>query len=808
MISEEEKSEERRQQTGSRFWVGLNLLLFPIPSHFALLRARDFSLKKSFLHLGMTAVLLAVLAGAALLQILFPTIGRLWMILPILSGILVAVLNRRTIAQFQPMQSVSLDRRQAVALLLFLIVLTVIHILPEVDLIELQHGQAETSTEWMRELPLWQSAVILAIGTLIVLAGYVTGTTAVFSLNRIIILYACFIVIASQIGIILLFACRWLHLTGGFPMELTAVSLAAVLALDYRDATTFGQFTRRYALLTCTKGLSFLFLWLCFLGLPQKTASAYLSYYHNQAKFLPMEIPYDSLIFTDRDRFENGHKALSRLRKLFAESLLGNRPEMAGRIIRIMQGQEAQLLPAGDDVWRLKELLEAGTFPNTALSTGEIPFFRPVAGAWDVFMTALIRQGDLSAADVSEIIAGFKALLPKSSEGHLPELDSTYDIHYVAMATGAALDFLPPTMPNIEWLLARKRIPVLALPFSGETRWGALLVIDKPAGIAWFRVATDNAMEKAIQAHFDASSSGRHREVILTHLMVPMALTHLEAIVPHIGEPIAVLGKEGLGADLPEGLTGRALEDIRQSMSLVSRAQRSLESISGQTIPEPGSDYARYMRSLVRLYDLISPKNLDFNLLPDPKRFNSAESWPSRLQQAEDLVRAMGGLRDMDRIPMVRYLLDNKLAQSAPGLFMRLAAPAPVSSNMVGCGDAFDIGRRLFLMGHYQEAMDYFVIAHNRHPYDSAYEIWYHLARLKLQRDLPDFRSLPERQPGPWLYYRTLLDIREGKSATARKRLEKAVERDSHDCMANHLLETYFQKPLDERYFFPSPEGL
>ncbi len=807
-MTEDEKTDERRRQAGTRFWIGLNLLLFPIPSHFSLLRAREFSLKKSFFHFGMTAFLVLVLVGAAFLQILFPAVGRLWMLLPIASGILIAAFNHRVIAQFQPIQPAVLDRKQIGSLLLLLALLSIINIIPDVDLIELQPRTAASSVEWMTNIPLWQNAVIMVIGMLVVMTGYITSTTAAVSFNRIIILYACFIVIASQVGLILWFACKWLQLTGGFLMEFMAILLAAVLSLDYWDATSFGQFTRRYVLLTCTKGLSFLFLWLCFLGLPQKAASEYLSYYHTHAKPAPVAIPNDSLIFSDQDCFQSGHKALSRLRKLFAAAFLANRSDEAGQVVRIMEGNDALLCSAGDDVCRLKELVTAGKAASGTFSTEGIPFFRPVDGAWDVFMTALIRQGVLSVTDVSEIIAGFKATLPKSSEGHLPDLEATYDIRYVAMATRTTLNFIPPSMENLELLLEKNLVPVLSLPLCGEMRWGALLFVDRSSGIAWFRIEMDRAMEKAMQAHFDANTAGEYRETVLSHQMIPVPFSYLAAIVPQIGEPVAVLTKDGMGADLLDRFGAQSLQDINAAMALVSRAQRSLESLSGLAASESDSAYARYLNAVVRLYDLITPKSLDFKLFPDAKQFNSDESWTSRIQRAENLVREMGPFRDMDRIPMAHYLVENNLVDQAPKLFIQLALPQPVSTNMVSCREAFEIGRRLFLMGRYPDALGYLSIAHARHPYNSEYEIWRHLVGLKLNQDMKDFRTLPKQQPGPWLYYRTLSEMQQGKAEAARKRLEKAIERDRYDSMANHLLEKYFQKPLDHTYFFPSPEGL
>ena len=70
------------------------------------------------------------------------------------------------------------------------------------------------------------------------------------------------------------------------------------------------------------------------------------------------------------------------------------------------------------------------------------------------------------------------------------------------------------------------------------------------------------------------------------------------------------------------------------------------------------------------------------------------------------------------------------------------------------------------------------------------------------------FYSPACHQPSLNMYYRTLLDLREGNDNAALKRLERALEEDTHDSLAIHLLDRYFGRLLDERYFFSTQEGL
>ena len=165
-------------------------------------------------------------------------------------------------------------------------------------------------------------------------------------------------------------------------------------------------------------------------------------------------------------------------------------------------------------------------------------------------------------------------------------------------------------------------------------------------------------------------------------------------------------------------------------------------------------------------------------------------------------------LRDNDRMDLAYLLASSNQVYAAPDLFIRLAAKKPISTDLIDCRDAFIVGRQLFLLGRYADAFNYLELAAGRHPYHSEYELWYHMALLKLKKAARDSYSPPARQPYLYLYYQTIADIEKGHPDAALKRLEKMLEKDSHDSLANHLLNKYFKRPLDEKYFFPAQEGL
>ena len=52
---------ERRKRRGTWPWFVVNVLLFPAPAHFTLLRVREYSFGKALRHLGVTLLLGIVL---------------------------------------------------------------------------------------------------------------------------------------------------------------------------------------------------------------------------------------------------------------------------------------------------------------------------------------------------------------------------------------------------------------------------------------------------------------------------------------------------------------------------------------------------------------------------------------------------------------------------------------------------------------------------------------------------------------------------------------------------------------------------
>jgi tetratricopeptide (TPR) repeat protein len=220
------------------------------------------------------------------------------------------------------------------------------------------------------------------------------------------------------------------------------------------------------------------------------------------------------------------------------------------------------------------------------------------------------------------------------------------------------------------------------------------------------------------------------------------------------------------------------------------------------------SEYAGYTRAVALIKALLRPTPYKQNLFSRPAVTSFDRKGIGRLDEIDALVERIGILRDCDRIDIANLLVKNNHVIGAPDLFVRLTAGKPISSDLIDCREAFTIGRKLFLLGYHEAAYSYLELAFLRHPFDSEYEMWHHIAGAKLKKPPAPFYSPPTQQPDLHLYYRTLADIQKGHNKAALKRLEKVLEKDSHDSLATHLLSKYFNKPLDERHFFPAEEGL
>ncbi|MBU0680855.1 MAG: hypothetical protein KKD73_05470 [Proteobacteria bacterium] len=808
--SGDDTTQEYRSRRGTWLWFVLNVLLFPGPAYFTLLRAREFSLARSSLHVVITHFLLFLIVAAATLQIVVPSIGELWMLLPILSGPVVLFMNRSLKSDFYPFELKTVTKKHSFTLLILLLVFLVYNILPELDLIAINEARESIPETSFQDIPLWQDLIILLIGALVLFGGYIINASPSFSINRCIILYSCFLLLYLQLFILLEFVFRFLKLTGGFGTMLGGVLLTSVLAVDYYDASTFGQYTRRYFLLTCTKGISFVLLWLCFLGLPQKAASLYAARVYDKVKPLPAQISYQHFVFPDQERFKSGHEAHRLLRGLYSRALQGGEQDRLDELGKIVAREQGISLQSDTDVSCLHHTVSKEKRGSTSLRLDELPFFRPVKGGWDVMLTAIVLQNGLRVSDFDQSIASFKSSLPRASQGQLPALQTPVHSRYVSYATGMQVDFVPPDFELIETLLTNKLIPVLCLRLAGKKHWAALVHLDHSSGLAWLRLESSRKQEKAIQLQFDANESEARRPDILSSQYVPLSLDYLTKQVANMAKPVIVYSKEGLHTILPDLFTAANLDAISRELASRGRQQKAADIISASDSPsEAYSGYAGYVKAMAHIKHLLTPSGFKPEpFLEDSLQVTSIEAGKARLQRVTWILSQLNNLRDEDRMDIAYKLVTNDHVLADPELFIRLAANLPVSSDLVDCNSALVIGRSLYLLGRHQEALGYFTIAFFRHPFSSAYEMWYRIALLKLDKPVPPPYSPPNRQPDLYLYFQTIFDVKNNNGDAAKKRLEAALKNDSHNILANQLMHRYFKQSLDDDFFFQTSEGL
>lgn len=805
-----EKAQQCRRRRGTWPWFVLNVILFPGPAYFTLLRVREFSLSRSVQHVSITVFLIFLIVAAATLQILMPTIGKLWMLLPIFSGPVVLFMNRSLKNEFNLFDLKTFCNRHLFTLLLLLLILLAYNVLPELDLIAINEARDSAPKHSFKELPLWQDIIILLVGILFLFAGYTTNASPSFSINRTIIIYTCFLMISLQLFVLLEIAFLFLKQTGGFGSMLGGVLLASVLAVDYYDASTFGQFTRRYFLLTCTKGFSFVLLWLCFLGFPQKAASIYATRAYDQIKPIPSEILYKHLVFSDRNRFKSAHKAQRQLRTLYSRAFQSGQQGRLDELEGIITRTQNVSLPSDTDVCQLQHAIFTKKGRATSPSFDDLPFFRPVHVEWDVMLTAILMQNDLTVSNLDQVIADFKASLPKASQGQLPDLQTPYHSRYVSVATKMKVDFVPPDLELIETLFTNNLAPVLSLRLSGNNYWSALVHLDHSASLAWFRIENTSKLKKAIQLHFDANDSKARQKEILSSQYVPMSLSYFAKQVENMATPVIVFSKEGLQTLLPERFTADNLNAIKTEVAHLGRQQKATDfrSVNDSSL-KTYSGYSRYIRAVAHMKHLVKPSEFaPGRFLEDSQMVTPFEGGKKRLQRLAEIRSQLEIIRDEDRMDLAYLLVANDHVAADPELFIGLAADQPFSSDLVNCKDAFVIGRSLFLLGLHQEALSYFTIAFFRHPFSSEYEMWYRIALLKLGKPVPPPYSPPTRQPDLYLYYQTIFDVKNNNGVAAKKRLKAALKKDSHNTLANQLMHKYFQQPLDDEFFFQPSEGL
>ena len=802
--------DERRGRSGTWPWFALNVILFPVPAHFTLLRVREFGFGRIIRHLGMTFSLVFILLLSAYLQVVYPDIGPWWMLLPVLSGFAMLWANRHLKNEHTPLDPGAVMRPYSGFLPVLLLLFMMVTFLPFLDLIELERDPAHAAELWIRDLPEWQEMIIMVSGLFLLLAGYAVNAGGLLSINRTVILYACFILFNILILIVLVISYRWLRIEGGFVTELAASLLAAFLALDYWDARTFGQYARRFFFLTSTKGITFLFLWLCLLGLPQKTAAEIAG-----RQFEKMTPDYAGLspqflIYRYRDHFNDAHTASRRMRALFTEAFLNKDAERKFRIAALADCGRNGAFPEDGDICRLARRITGEQVGSTSMDFKAVPLFRPIHPHWDVMLTALLAQNTISLSDLDRFIADFKSGLPQSARGRLPDIDAPHEARYVALAAGAQVDFLPPRFETVEALLKKGFHPVVSLRLDGKTYWTTVLYIDHQTGICWVRLTTTGDTAETIQVRFDADEEADFRNDILARMLAPLPIDYLQKALDHCSGPLITFSRDGIHTAFPEQFLKADLETLEKALTSAAAPDRIFEvpAPAPNESPNPFSAYAGYLRVVAAAKAMLEPSRYDKNLFFRPGAEFQPLHGPARLRELETLLDQAAPLRDSDRMEIAALMVEHRHDQQAPDLFLRIAAEKPFSSDLIDCTDALRIGRRLFLMGRHEAADRYLQTASKRHPFYPEFEMWRHIALAKLGRPQDRFRTPPAGKPDLYRYYQTLIDLQNGDEASARRRLEKAIEADSHDSMARHLMHRYFDAPLDERYFFPAPEGL
>ena len=800
---------DRRQQRGTWPWFVLNVILFPAPAYLTLLRVREVSFGKSLKHLGLTSTLIFILILSALLQLIFPAIGRLWMILPVISGFLVLYANISLRKNFHSFNIGSITKKQNLYYFVFFVLLfTVLSVLPDLDLIELNKDSAEVYKAWIGGLPFWQELLILVSGLLLLQIGYLTNSTEPFSINRAFILYACFVIFISFFYLVLYLVFDWLKIQGSFWTHFIIFLVSAIMAIDYWDVRSFGQYTRRFVFLTCTKSFSFIFLWLCLLGLPQKAASDFSANYFNKSRPAITQHFNKHLIITDRDRFESIHEASRRIRSLYTRALYRSSSEELKQINTMINENKGIIFPPDTDICSLADLIIQKSIKSSSISFDSVPVFRPVHHDWDVMLTSLLSQGIISGADLNKFIADLKKMLPDTSQGRLPDINTSSRARYVSLATNTRVDFIPPEFDLIEKLVKRNICPVLSLRLAGKDYWAALLHMDHQSGIAWFRIETLSDMEESIQVLFDSNEATELREEILSRIMIPLSIEYFRNALKHYSEAAIVFTPEGLDKALPDLFAKNDLLEIKQALLFASDPAHSTPLTFNAPQNNLFLEYAENKYTIALIKALLEPSGYKENLFFRPIASSFEHKGLARLSEIQRLLDQVKTMRDCDRIDIVSLMVANNHVNGARDLFMRLVSEKICTSDLVDCGDAFNTGREVFLLGYHEKAYDFFNIAYSRHPFNAEYEMWHHITELKLDKPQSQFYSPPWHEPDLYMYYRILKDIQDGDKDSALERLEKALKQDSHNSLAVHLMSKYFDGILDERHFFPSQEGL
>jgi len=793
------------ETTGVFFVVGL--LLFPVAMYLSPPRIMH-NANSPWLPKPVIAIfLLFLLLASAFLQIFFPAIGKIWMVLPVASALLVVYFNSPLIKKLPPFKFSAFPGKHITSLVILALFFTVLQLLPELDLVDLKNDLKKPAADWLQTLPLWQSSIVTFLGIVTVLTVYLMRSPSTISVSRVIILYICYILIVSEIVIIVAFSTHIMNVNRGFFITLICVLLAAVLTDDFIEARYFGEFVNKFFLKTLPKGLNFIFLWLCLLGLPQQIASGYSVYHYNVVYPIPSgEHLVHNLVFTDRDRFDNGHKAAGKLRSLYSKIFLTENWDNLERLSVEIDNNTQIICPNGDDICQLSELSKSRNFKFGPVSDTDIPAFRPILSSWDVFLSALIRQGLIT--DTDEVIAGFKSNLPNASKGNLPDIFSFHDANFVSLATDVPLFFIPPSFENVEFLLKEDIVPIVLLYLSGRPYWGAIITIDHDNAVVLVRTETSGTADSSIKKIYDSDRVDKYKDEIMSRQVTVLPLEYFQSLFTDTRSPIIVFAGEKDLIALERRFDNKELMEIKKAIGSLHNYQNLPSAGTAANEGPRQSEYADYVNNIAKVKHLLQPRGLDYGLFPNPDNMGLNKSWKERQEEVKEVLQEIDRLPARDRIDISYTLVNDNNVYSNPELFIQLAKKFPDYNNTIACDEAFTIGKQLFLLGHHKESLPYLELSSKRYPFFTSYEIWYHLSLLKNDNHVPKPYSNIKSNGGMWLYYQTLRDIKDGNSKGALKRLEKTIKKDSHNSLANHLLHKYFGTSLDEDYFMAAPEGL
>ena len=726
--------------------------------------------------------------------------------MPVISALVIIYFNRLYIKRLPSFQFRFISKKNIRSIVILTLFIFVLQISAELNLLDLKNPLGKPSVYLLHDLPLWQDMIIAFVGITTVLTIYLMRTTATISINQIIILYACYTSIVSTIVLIFAGLARMLNVNTGFFLAIVSILLAAVLSRDIIDVQSFGAYLSRFFFRILPKGLNFIFLWVCFLGLPQQVASVYSSYYYNRIYPIPGENITQNLIFTDRDRFKSGHQAAKKARYLYSKIFLTENWKALERMSEDMDNNANLIYPNGDDIYLLNELSKSRNFKFNPVEDIDIPISRPIQSSWDVFLYAITKQGLLTNTD--ELIARFKTNLPDASKGNLPEIESFHEANFVSLAAEIPIYFLPPSFEYVKSLLKNDIVPIILLYLSGKPLWGAIITIDFDNSVVLVRTETTDREENSIKKIFDSNRDNKYKNEIMSRQITILPIEYVKSLFSDTSSPIIIFTdkKELLAMNL--SLKNEELKEIKRAIGNLHDPQNILSSGLISNTYQHQSEYAKRINSIAKIKYMIQPQGLDYELFPNPEDMSLGLSRKDRHAYVAETLKDTKWLSSRDQIDISYKLINNDNVYSNKKLFVSLAKTPPVFNNLIDCDEAFTIGKQLFLSGYHKESLPYLELASKRHPFSSSYEIWYHIALLKNDKHVPLAYSDIKSKEGMWLYYQTLRDIKSGDSATALLRLEKNIRIDSHNSLANQLLHKYFNSSLDNDYFMIAPKGL